>query len=131
MDFQLPYRYQRIGLWVFVLCLLTLLTLKFFEGEFITARYVFKKIMLVSLLVVAVSRDAVDDERVKLLRGKAYALAFITGVAYALIQPQVNYLVGLFLKPESTAYADLGDFQVLWFMLVVYLCFFNLIKRQN
>ena len=61
----------------------------------------------------------------------AYTYAFIAGVLYALIMPFVEYGVSNALKPEGEAFHDIGDFQLLIFILGVQLMCFHALKRMR
>ncbi len=87
--------------------------------------------MLIGLLIVTISREKIEDEFIENLRSKSFSLAFIIGVIYVLAQPLVNYIVSLILQSEKASFEDLGDFQILWFLLVIYLTAFWSLKRRN
>lgn len=128
-NFQLPNYFKKIGWTLFGISLILTLLFKFTEDPSPIISVICKKGMLVGLLLVAIAREKVEDEMIEKLRGKSFSAAFIFGVLYALIQPLVNYFVGVTIKPEPTTYSDLGDFQVLWFMLFIYVMLFQLYKR--
>lgn len=127
----IPNYFKTIGIVIFLAALVSVL----FIGTFIdggeTVKLVLKKIMLVALLLFALAKEKIEDELVEKLRSQAYSAAFICGVIYTLVQPLVNLAVAALIKPEKAIYADLGDFVILWFMLFVYICLFNLLKRTS
>ncbi len=131
LNFKLPNYYKKIGLAIILISFLFLIAFKFIEGEPEWVRSILQKAMLVGLLVITISREKIEDELVQSLRSKAFSIAFILGVLYVLIQPLVNYGVGILIEPNDTNFEDLGDFQVLWFLLVVYLTAFWSLKRKN
>ena len=87
--------------------------------------------MLISLLVVSLSKDKDEDEMLKLIRMQSYAIAFITGVLYAIIQPVANYVVALIIESNKAGFGALGEFQVLFFMLMIQLFIFNYLKKMR
>ena len=68
---------------------------------------------------------------IKTIRGQAFSMAFIAGVVYTLIQPLFNYIASYIVEKDNEPLGDLGDFQVLWFLLTMYLLFFYMIKRRQ
>jgi len=131
INFQLPNIFIKIGIGIFIATFVSFIMLKLISlnGDF--TKLILRSIMLISLLVISVSKDRDEDELVKLIRVQSYALAFVIGVLFAVIQPVVNYLVGLVVSTDKTIYTNLGDFQVLIFMLMIQLNFFNYLKRMR
>ena len=131
INFQLPNIFIKIGIGIFIATFVSFIVLKLISlnGDF--TKLILRSIMLISLLVISVSKDRDEDELVKLIRVQSYALAFVIGVLFAVIQPVVNYLVGLVVSTDKTIYTNLGDFQVLIFMLMIQLNFFYFLKRMR
>jgi len=126
--FQLPTSFKTIGIITTVLASVALIALGVFVEDAVTFKLLAKKAMLIGLLIASVAKDKTEDELTILLRSQSYTLAFVIGVVYAMVQPDVNYFVGsLFSNGES--YAELSSFQVLWFMLMIQLCIFTLLKK--
>lgn len=125
LSFQLPHNFKKIGLFLVILCFLGLTAIKFSATEFLELREILRKIFLLSLLLVSLSRDEIDDELVMQLRASSYSMAFIFGIIYAIVQPYINLLV------ERTTSFDLGGFQILTFMLLIQLGFFHFLKRMR
>ena len=125
----LPYRVKGIGTTMVFLSLLALVAGKFFIEDYHTLRLLIKNLLLVSLLLVSISRDKVEDELTLVLRLQSYAFAFITGVVYAMVQPFANLLVASVISTETATLTELDVKQVLFFMLLVQLFYFNLTKR--
>ena len=130
-QYLLPNSYKKIGLVILLLSIIALITRKYLFENVELIREIGRKGMLVGLLIITLSREKIEDELITKLRGQAFAVAFIAGVIYALIQPLVNYLVAMIIRPEKAIYTDLGDFIVLWFMMVMYLAFFYMFKRYR
>lgn len=131
VNFKLPNTWKKIGWGLLSLSFALLILTKFFDGDYLVIRSVLKKITLLGLLIVVISKEKIEDELVENLRGKAFSFAFIIGVVYVLVQPLINYVAFLLLKPEKANFEDLGDFQILWFLLVVYLMTFWFLKKRN
>lgn len=126
--FQLPHRWKRIGLWV-VIVTFAFMVIKRWVDEPAWVKPLLNNIFLLGLLLISISREKIEDERVAALRSQSYGIAFITGVIYAFVQPYVGYLVELIIRPEEAS-TDMSYFQVLVFMLVVQLMFFRQLKRS-
>jgi len=131
INFQLPNRFIKIGIGIFIVTFVSFFVLKLISLNSDFTKLILRSIMLISLLVISVSKDKEEDEMVKLIRVQSYALAFVIGVLFAVIQPVINYLVGLVVSTDKTIYTNLGDFQVLIFMLMIQLNFFYFLKRMR
>ena len=130
-QYLLPNQYKKVGMALLIISIIALLTRKYFFEDLVLVQQIGKKGMLLALLLITISKEKIEDELITKLREQAFAVAFISGVIYTLIQPLINYLVALLIKPEKAIYNDLGDFVVLWFMLVMYLTFFYMFKRYR
>lgn len=129
--FLLPSYFKYIGIGLFVLSLGLLIGLINFADGNEGMKLLARNVILISMLLVALTREPFEDELVEKLRGQAFSLAFITGVAFGLVQPYINYLVASLVRPEKAEFSLMGEFVILWFMLVVYLCFFHLLKKTS
>jgi len=127
----LPHSFKKVGILLVVLSILFMFGRKLFDIEVATTlKFVLKRLLLVGLLLIAISKEKIEDEMIRTIRGQAFTIAFIAGVVYTLIQPLINYVVAFFIEKDKEPLADLGDFQVLWFLLTMYLLFFYMIKRR-
>ncbi len=131
IKFQLPNRFINIGFILFLIGFISFVLLKItgLSGEM--SKLVLRGVILISLLLISISKDKEEDEMIKLIRIESYSLAFVIGVIYALIQPGVNYIIGLIISTEKSIYSNLGDFQVLIFMLMIQLSSFYFLKRNR
>lgn len=127
--FKLPNYFKRIGLLLVFLSFTGLL----FNGSSMkseTVRIFGRYGMLIGMLLVSISKEKIEDEMVAKLRAQSYTIAFIVGVIYALIQPIINYLFDVALD-ETPIFKDSGDFIILWFLLTMQICFFEMFKRTH
>lgn len=131
INFKLSNSWKKIGWGLLFISFAILIAVKFFDGEYTVLKSVLKKVSLLGLLIVVISKEKIEDELVENLRGKAFTFSFIIGIVYVLIQPLINYLAFLLIKPEKANFEDLGDFQILWFLLIVYLMTFWFLKKRN
>ena len=127
--FQLPHRYKAIGILVTILAFVALISLKFIEDEPLWIRVMVRNLLLVGMLVISISKEKVEDEMIATIRMQSYALAFIFGVLYSLIQPAINKVVFAILKSDKSAW-EMGHFQVMIFMLLIQIMFFYVMLKK-
>jgi membrane-bound ClpP family serine protease len=131
LNFRLPTAFKRLG----VILLVIAFVLFFFriqfpdQGELL--RGIGRKVFIVGLLFMSLARDKEEDEMTIALRAQSYAVAFIVGVVYAIIMPYVEFGVSNVVHDGGEAYKDLGDFQVLSFMLMIQLGIYHTLKRYR
>lgn len=130
ISYRLPNKFKKIGWIVFALTFIVLFSTKLFDGDFEILVELLKKLLLVCLLVVVLSKEKIEDEMIKSIRAQSFSFAFIGGVLFTLIQPLINLIVSFILRSDNVIFEDLGDFQVLWFMLIIYLVVFNKLKKK-
>jgi hypothetical protein len=128
--FQLPNSFKKVGIAIFLLSFVVLTIIKFTDNEPLWLRPALKQCMLVGLLMISISREKIEDELIQILRSKSYALAFIIGVIYIMLQPLTNELVN-FILGTAEAPDNMGYVQVLLFMLLIQVGFFEVLKRNR
>ena len=132
LNFGLPNSYKKIGISLVAVCILFLISRKLFDLEISeTIRFISKRVVLVGLLIVVISKEKVEDEMIQSLRGRAFTMAFIFGVIFTLIQPLFNYIASFIVEKDKEGLTDVGDFQILWLLLTIYLLFFYMLKRRQ
>jgi len=132
INFRLPHYFYKIGLLIVGVSIVMMFVRAFaLEGEQVVLKEGLRKILLIGMLLMSVARDKVEDEMVVKLRMQSYTYAFVAGVLYALIMPFVEYGVSNALKPEGEAFHDIGDFQLLLFILMIQLLCFHTLKRMR
>ena len=129
--YQLPNRFKTIGMAILILSFLGLISIVFMSetNELITE--ISKKGILIGMLLISISKDKIEDEMTAALRSKSYSIAFISGVLYTLIMPYVDYSVSSVVNSGGEVLKDLGDFQILIFMLMIQLLFFHTLTRAS
>tara|TARA_R110001583_G_scaffold193115_1_gene360783 strand:- start:4172 stop:4618 length:447 start_codon:yes stop_codon:yes gene_type:complete len=128
--FQLPHLFKKVGFGVVILSFILLTVIKFTNNEPLWMRPFLKHAMIVGLLIMSISREKIEDELIESLRSKSYALAFIIGVIYTMLQPVVNYVVDLILGKQEEV-GNIYYFEVLLFMLLIQVLFFEVLKRNR
>lgn len=126
--YQLPNFFKKIGIGVAVLSFVSLFVNKF-TFDLIAYREMAKYGMLIGMLLISISKDNIEDERIAQLRMQSYSFAFISGVILALIQPVINYGIDLMLNVENVVFKGNGDFLILWILLSVQVLSFAMLKR--
>ena len=125
-EYLLPNSYKHAGLGLLVAAVIAAIFITLMDLD--TWKSLSMKGVLVGMLIIAISRDKEEDELTRHLRMQSFTLALILGVIYALLQPYINYGIGLLIKPESTSFSDLPGSIIVWFMLWVQIGFYHLLK---
>ena len=132
VKFRLPNRFLKIGIIISVMAIISMFVRAFaLEGDVFWLKELSKKALLIGMLLMSLSKDKEEDEMIVALRAQSYAIAFVVGVVYALVMPYVELGVSQVVNDAPQAYKDLGDFQVLVFMLMIQLLFFHNLKRYR
>jgi len=132
VSFRLPHSFMKIGIAIAAISIVAMFGRAFFmEGDTEWLKELAKKGLLIGMLIMSVSKDKEEDEMTNNLRMQSYTIAFVIGVVYALVMPYVDYGVSNVMKPEAETLKDLGDFQVLLFMLMIQLMFYHTLKRNR
>lgn len=96
------------------------------------AKEVLPSLVLLSMLLISVSKEQQEDEYLLQLRHKSYYIAFVIGVLYAVFQPIINYVVASLIHyQEGVVFEGLDSFVVLWFMLFIQLGFYYVMKATR
>jgi hypothetical protein len=130
--FRLPQYFYKVGISIIAITFVMMFVRAFaMEGETEWLKLILQKAFLVGMLCMSISKDKEEDELTVKLRMQSYAWAFITGVVYALVMPYVEFGVSNVVHSGGEAYKDLGDFQILIFMLMVQLMSYHALKRYR
>lgn len=130
IHFRLPHKFFKIGIAISILAILAMFYRALvIEGDTELLKEILRKVLLVGMLLMSVSRDKEEDELTIKLRMMSYAWAFITGVIYALVLPYVEFGVDSIMNSGTEQLKDLGDFQLLIYMLMVQLMCYHTLKR--
>lgn len=131
INFRLPHRYMSIGIAISIVAIVCMFVRAFaLDGDTEWLKLLLQKILLIGMLIMSLSKDKIEDEMSASLRSQSYALAFVVGVAYALIMPYVEFGVSNIVHSGGESFKDLGDFQVLLFMLLIQLMFYHLFFKR-
>ena len=132
INFRLSHTFMTVGIAVAALSIVAMFVRGFImEGDTEWLKVVLQKTLLVGMLLMSISRDKEEDEMTITLRSQSYAIAFVIGVVYALVMPYVEFGVSNVVNSGGEVLKNLGDFQVLVFMLMIQLMFYHNLKRYR
>ena len=132
INFRLSPRFIKLGIAIVALSIVMMFVRAFaLEGNTEWLKLLLQQTLLIGLLIMSISKDKEEDEMVTALRSQSYAIAFIIGVIYALVMPYVEFGVDSVVESNISEFKNLGDFQVLLFMLMIQLLFFHNLKRYR
>jgi len=132
INFRLSSKFMSIGITIGAISIVMMFVRAFaLEGNTDWLKLLLQKTLLIGMLVMSISRDKEEDEMIITLRSQSYAIAFVIGVVYALGMPYVEFGVDSVVKSNVSEFKNLGDFQVLLFMLMIQLLFFHNLKRYR
>lgn len=127
--FQLNNRFKKVGYTIAIAVFVAMIGRKYIDNsEWI--RPIFHSTLLIGLLIISLSKEKEEDEFIDSLRSQSYRIAFILVIIYALIQPYINYGVGL-LFDKTEEFKNLDYFNILFYMLIVQIMVFWQLKRLN
>jgi len=127
--FQLSNKFKIIGYYFTFGVFALMIGKKFFEEPY-WVKPLLRGLLLLGMLLISISKDKIEDEFIESLRSQSYRIAFILAILYSLLQPFINYGVGLLFDKNETM-EGFSYFQVLFYMLVVQLMVFWQLKRMN
>ena len=131
-NFRLPQYFYKVGIAIGAITIIMMFVRAFgMEGDTEWLKHLLQKTLLVSMLLMSIASDKEEDELTVKLRMQSYTWAFITGVVYALVMPYVEFGVSNVVNNGGEAYKDLGDFQILIFMLMIQLMSYHTLKRYR
>lgn len=125
---NLPHSYKKVGIVFFTIFFVGLFVNKLSLDNGFIKGFV-KYGMLVSLLVISLSKEKIEDELIQTIRGQSYTIAFISGVFFALVLPFVDYGLDYIFSSGGASFKEVGDWQILWMLLSVQIFSFEGMKR--
>ncbi|WP_339754557.1 hypothetical protein [uncultured Winogradskyella sp.] len=132
INIRLPHRFMLVGITIALLSIVMMFVRAFaMVGDTLWLKLLLQKTVLIGMLILSLSKDKIEDEMTISLRAQSYAIAFVIGVLYALIMPYVEFGVSNAVHSGGESFKDLGDFQVLLFMLIIQLMFYHNLKRYR
>ncbi len=129
LKFQLPHRFKKIGTALLLVSFLAMFLIAFTFNDAIY-RGLAKYGMLLGLLIISISKEKIEDERIGALRMQSYSFAFVIGVLYAFAIPLLDFGVDSIFNAGNAEMKGIGDFMILWFLLIVQVFYFEYLKRM-
>ncbi|UMB61099.1 hypothetical protein MHL31_02590 [Lutibacter sp. A80] len=123
----LPCYFKKIsfGLIIFSILLFAFSTSKILTIEKEIIQTISKVILLLSLLLLALTKNKIEDELTYSIRLKAFATSFIFGVTFTIVSPFANLLF------EGILTINKGAFELLILMFSVYFAVFYSMKKNR
>lgn len=121
----LPNYFKKIALAILVFSILLLIGFKVIPLHSPIFREISYNGVLISLLLLAITRDKTEDERTIKLRLQSFAAAFIFGVVIVIVNPYINLLF------DGSYFSNKGSGELLFSMLAFYFIVFYNAKRSK
>jgi len=131
LDFRLPTPFKWLGVVLLIVAFVLFFIRKQFPEYAELIRSIGRTIFIVGLLCISLARDKEEDEMTVALRAQSYAIAFIVGVIYAIVMPYIEFGVSNIVHNGGEPYKQLGDFQLLSFMFLIQIAFYQSLKRYR
>ncbi|MCI4669417.1 MAG: hypothetical protein MRZ79_14885 [Bacteroidia bacterium] len=125
----LPHVFKVIGLVASTLSLMGWLYVLFNQLNPPYLLVVFQDLLLISMLLITISKEKVEDEYIHQLRLVSFGTAFVAGVFHAVFQPLVNYVFEGINQPDPSSYRGFDGFFTLLIMLAFQIIIFHSLKR--
>lgn len=123
----LPVHFKKVAFGIFILSVLFIvLTIsKVITVDKDIVKIISKTGILVSLLLLALTKNKIEDELTSRIRLKAFASSFVFGVAYVIVEPFVSLLF------KDGFLSDKGVTEVLITMFLFYfMTFYSMLKKR-
>jgi len=123
----LPNYFKKIGLLFFGLAIafILLFTNHIIPLDNEVAKTITFDIIFIGLLILAISKEKLEDERTTKLRLIAFAFSFISAVGFVIVMPFVNILFG------DNFLSEVSSNQLLLTMFILYFAAFSSGKKYN
>ena len=126
---QLPNYFKKIGLGLALLSVVALVFNKM-TVDVLLAKTLTKYALLFGLLLISLSKEKIEDERIILIRMRSFMIAFLIGVIYTIVIPFVDAIVdNIFL--ETVTFEPIKDILILWILLSMQIFSFEVLKRKS
>jgi hypothetical protein len=136
--FGLPPYFKIIGIVLIVFTVIFLITVKLMYGDVTLhlgehnkqlIKLIAKDIFIVSLLLIAASRESEESDRLFKYRASVAIGAFITGVMIAMIHPLLDFMYEDYIETYSAS--EMIIFMLLFYLLVFYTSKSKFMKEDN
>lgn len=127
----LPNYFKKIGFILFLGSLIfiisTINSLATYPKNIDFIRLISFDITILSMLIMAMSKEKIEDELTQFVRLRSFAAAFIIGVVTFIIKPFTNYIFR-----DNYDYIDMEGGELISFMFIVYfITYYSNLKLLN
>ncbi len=127
----IPHVFKKIGYVGAIIFFILYHIFRYVLTEYSFLGLPFYSLMLFFMLIIAVSKEEVEDEMTIQIRAYSYSSAFLVAVIYAIIQPLLAIMVSYFKEVANFHYYSVGISHLLWFTLLQQIIVFNRLKRKQ
>ena len=124
-----PNRFKKIGLFIALLPFVLILLARYFfpntpsETKLIVKDFLFN-IIILGVLIIAWSRDKIEDERSMFNRLQSLGFSVFTAVFFLIIHPIINLIL-------QEPFEEMKAKQLILFILFGYIIFYQMQKRKK
>jgi len=135
LDYRLPPKFKRIGIFGALLLLAILVGYKFLgDGNMLpVVKNVMSTLILFFMLLASLSKDEMEDEFNRHVRYQSYVIAFVSAVSYSIILPLITTALDVLITNVSgdgvVNFHEVSSFEVIFILLGFQLLFFETLKR--
>ncbi len=128
--YQLPNKFRKIGITIFIISFIALFIVAFTSNnqEF---KQITKYGVLIGLLIASISKEKIEDELVRDLRMQSYTFAFIFAVIITITNPLFSFIANSFFDKQQDNFNGVGDWQILWMLLSIQFFYFEYLKKMH
>ncbi|MCL6217420.1 hypothetical protein [Zunongwangia pacifica] len=123
----LPYKFKIVGYALLAISILVFIGAftEIISVEKAIIKNVLFNLVLIAFLILAISKEKIEDERSMKLRLVAFAATFLYGVLFIIVSPFVNILF------HGSFEIDIHAYQLLFTMFLWYFVVFYFMKKFN
>lgn len=121
----LPFKKVAFGIMIFIVLLIILTISKIIPLDKSSTKVISKTGILISLLLLALTKNKIEDELTSKIRLKALASSFIFGVGYVITEPFISVFF------QNGFLSNKGATEILITMLLFYfMTFYFMLKKR-
>lgn len=121
----LPFKKVAFGIMIFIVLLIILTISKIIPLDKSSTKVISKTGILISLLLLALTKNKIEDELTSKIRLKALASSFIFGVGYVIAEPFISVFF------QNGFLSNKGATEILITMLLFYfMTFYFMLKKR-
>lgn len=128
---SLPHFFKILGVVLSIISAVALVIVAFQEKRPDWLLIVTWNCLNISLLLIAISKDKVEDEFKHQVRLVAFGIAFTTGVLYTVFQPAVDFLLKYMDYTPGITFEPIPSFLTLTIMLAAQILLFHGFKHLD